>query len=201
MKVASRVDDDCLAPVMVSVRHRVTTISTLSCLSAGFFRSDGVACPLALRCGPRIAARAPHRGGPGTRLNLCGADLHVDVLIGEDIAVPAGVLRCAAFRGDHDVAIAGLPVVQREDELVSRLPAGRRFGAQIPIHYIGSALPPKTGAQDKRRAAAPCSSQEQALDPRFRGGNEYQCNLIGSRSRVKRHGGASAHCLDRVSRH
>jgi hypothetical protein len=40
--------------------------------------------------------------------------------------VPARMLRCAAFRGDHDIAIAGLPVKQWEDEPLSRLPAGRR---------------------------------------------------------------------------
>ena len=53
-------------------------------------------------------------------------DLHFDVRIGENVAVPAGVLRGAAFRGDHDIAVAGLPVEQREDEPLARLPAGRR---------------------------------------------------------------------------
>jgi hypothetical protein len=41
-------------PVAVSVRHIVTTMSAQSSSSAGF-SSDGVACPLALRCGPRTA--------------------------------------------------------------------------------------------------------------------------------------------------
>jgi hypothetical protein len=36
------------------------------------------------------------------------------------------MLRCAAFRGDRYIAIAGLPVEQREDEPLSRLAAGRR---------------------------------------------------------------------------
>jgi hypothetical protein len=57
--------------------------------------------------------------GPGPRLYLCGPDLHVDVRIGEDVAIPAGVLRCAAFRGDHDIAVADLPIEQREDEPLS----------------------------------------------------------------------------------
>jgi hypothetical protein len=35
-------------PVIVSVRHIVTTMSAQSPLPAGFFSSDGVACPLAL---------------------------------------------------------------------------------------------------------------------------------------------------------
>ena len=59
------------------------------------------------------------RGGPGPRLHLRGPDLHVDVGVGENVAVPAGVLRCAAYRGDHDIAIADLPVEQREDEPLS----------------------------------------------------------------------------------
>src|SRR5271166_3161344 len=40
-------------PVMVSVRHRVTTMSAQSSSSVGFFRSDVVRCPLAFRGGPR----------------------------------------------------------------------------------------------------------------------------------------------------
>ena len=47
-------------------------------------------------------------GGPGPRLHLRGADLHLDLRVGEDVAVPAGVLRRAAFRGDDDIAVAGL---------------------------------------------------------------------------------------------
>jgi hypothetical protein len=39
-------------PVMVSVRHIVTTMSAQSSLSARFFNSDGVACLLALRPRP-----------------------------------------------------------------------------------------------------------------------------------------------------
>src|SRR5207302_8700600 len=55
------------------------------------------------------------RSGPGARLHLRGADLHVDLRVGEDVAVPAGMLRCAAFRGDDQVAVTGFPVKQRED--------------------------------------------------------------------------------------
>src|ERR1700740_1371107 len=65
-------------------------------------------------------------GGPGPRLQLRGPDLHVNVRVGEDIAVPAGVCRRPAFRGDYDIAVADVPIKQREDELLSRLAAGRR---------------------------------------------------------------------------
>src|SRR6516162_10734760 len=65
-------------------------------------------------------------GGPGPRLRLHGPDLYLDVRVGEDVAVPAGVLRRAAFRGDHEIAITVLPVEQRENEPLSRLAAGRR---------------------------------------------------------------------------
>src|SRR5438876_9262455 len=65
-------------------------------------------------------------GGPGPCLHLRGPDLHFDLRVGEDVAVPAGMLRRAAFRRDHKIAVAGLPVEQREDEPLSRLPAGRR---------------------------------------------------------------------------
>ena len=41
-------------PIIVTVRHRTITMSAQSSLSAGFL-SGGVACPLAFRCGPRIA--------------------------------------------------------------------------------------------------------------------------------------------------
>jgi len=65
-------------------------------------------------------------GGSGPRLHLRGPDLHFDVRVGEDVAVPAGVLRRAARRGDHEIAVAGFPVEEREDEPLPRFPAGRR---------------------------------------------------------------------------
>jgi hypothetical protein len=37
--------------------------------------------------------------------------------VGEDVAVPAGVLRCAAFRGDDETAIDGFPLEQRQMNL------------------------------------------------------------------------------------
>jgi len=55
-------------------------------------------------------------GGPGVRLHLRGPDLHVDLRVGEDVAVPAGVLRCAAFRGDDEIAVTGFPEEEWGDE-------------------------------------------------------------------------------------
>ena len=53
---------------------------------------------------------------PRALLHLCSADLHVDVRVGEDVAVPAGVLRCAAFRGDDEIAVTGFPEEEWGDE-------------------------------------------------------------------------------------
>src|SRR5215210_4954669 len=53
--------------------------------------------------------------GAGAGLELLGADLHFDLGIGEEVAIPARVLRRAAFRGDDDIAVAGLPVEKREN--------------------------------------------------------------------------------------
>src|SRR5437879_1289105 len=55
-------------------------------------------------------------GGAGPRLHLGGPDLHLDLRVGEQVAVPAGMLRRAAFRGDDNIAVAGLAVEQRKDE-------------------------------------------------------------------------------------
>src|SRR5437868_2100474 len=66
-------------------------------------------------------------GGAGPRLHLRGADLHLDLGVGEEVAVPARMLRRAALRGDDDVAaIAGVAVEQRKDELLAGFPPGRR---------------------------------------------------------------------------
>src|SRR5580700_8073256 len=54
--------------------------------------------------------------GPGPRLHLGGPDLHIDLRVGDEVAVPAGMLRRAALRGDDDIAVAGLAVEQRKDE-------------------------------------------------------------------------------------
>src|SRR5256885_181816 len=43
-------------------------------------------------------------GGAGPRPHLRGADLHLDLGVGEEVAVPARMLRRAALRGDNDVA-------------------------------------------------------------------------------------------------
>src|SRR5262249_22526811 len=73
------------------------------------------ACPLVTGC------------GPGPCLYFRGPDLHLDLRVGEYVAVPAGMLRRAAFRGDHKIAvITGFAIEQREDEPLSRLPTGRR---------------------------------------------------------------------------
>src|SRR5690349_8386064 len=59
-------------------------------------------------------------GGAGPRLHLFGADLHFDLGVGEEVAVPAGMLRRAALRGDDDIAaVAGVTVEQRKDELLA----------------------------------------------------------------------------------
>src|SRR5205085_8121960 len=84
-------------------------------LALGFALVIGVGRPELQRLFPQPRALLAG-GGPGARLHLGGPDLHVDFRVGEDVAVPAGVLRCAAFRGDDDVAVAGFPVEQREDE-------------------------------------------------------------------------------------
>src|ERR1700730_17147471 len=94
-------------------------------LALGLLLVIGVGRPELQRLFPQPRALLA-RGGPGPRFDLCGPGLHVDLRVGEDVAVPAGVLRGAAFRGDHDIAIPGFPAEQREDESLSRLPAGRR---------------------------------------------------------------------------
>src|SRR6266496_3192513 len=81
---------------------------------------------------PELQRRLPQPGallaggGPGPRLHLRRPDLHFDIRIGEDVAVPARVLWRAALRGDHEIAVAGLPVEERKDELLARFPPGRR---------------------------------------------------------------------------
>src|SRR6266436_9130133 len=46
-------------------------------------------------------------GGPGPRLHFRAPDLHLDLRVGEDVAVPARMLRRAALRGDHETAVTG----------------------------------------------------------------------------------------------
>src|SRR5215469_11389809 len=46
-------------------------------------------------------------GSPGPCLELLCADLHVDLGVGEKVAIPPRVLRRTAFRSDHDIAVAG----------------------------------------------------------------------------------------------
>src|SRR5216683_8152513 len=64
-------------------------------------------------------------GGPCPHLHLLGSDLKLDVRMGQDVAVPARVLRRTALRSDHEVAVARTPVEQREQVLVARLAPGR----------------------------------------------------------------------------
>src|SRR5215216_1240159 len=94
-------------------------------LALGLLLIVGVRRPEFQRLLPEAGALLA-RGGAGPRLHLLGADLHVDLRIGEEIAVPAGMLRRAAFRGDYDIAVAGRAVEQREDVLLARFAAGRR---------------------------------------------------------------------------
>src|SRR5580698_4399001 len=56
--------------------------------------------------------------GGGARLGMefFGADLNLDIRIGDQVTIPARMLRRAAFRRDDDVAIAGTAVKQGEDE-------------------------------------------------------------------------------------
>src|SRR5947209_3196503 len=95
-------------------KARVTRASSRSVVVA----SSTVAMTLcALRAG----------GGAGPRLHLRGADLHLDLGVGEEVAVPARMLRRAAFRGDNDVAaLTRVAVEQRKDELLAGFPPGRR---------------------------------------------------------------------------
>jgi deazaflavin-dependent oxidoreductase (nitroreductase family) len=65
-----------------------------------------------------IASKGGAPQHPGWYRNIL-ANPDVDVRVGEDVAVPARVLRCAAFRGDHQIAITGFPIEQREDEPLS----------------------------------------------------------------------------------
>src|SRR6516225_11393178 len=94
-------------------------------LALGLLLVIGVRRPELERLWPQPRALLAS-GGAGPCLELLGADLHVDFRVREEIAVPAGVLRRAALRGDHDIALADFPVIQREDELLSRFSAGRR---------------------------------------------------------------------------
>jgi hypothetical protein len=140
------------------MRHIVTTMSGAVVVVGGLFRGDGLACPLALRCGPRMAslrtwavplrsagparrrgsrarsspgnrrrvARIPTPfpttgrallacGGPGPPSHLRGPDLDLDFRVGEVVAVPAGVLRCAAFRADDEIAVTRFPRASRRE--------------------------------------------------------------------------------------
>src|SRR2546423_1581695 len=86
--------------------------------------SVGTGRPELQRLLPEAAALRAGRGA-GSRLHLLGPDLHLDLRVGEKVSVPAGMLRRAAFRGDHDIAaVAGLAVEQREDEPLAGLAAG-----------------------------------------------------------------------------
>src|SRR5205085_10706976 len=93
-------------------------------LALGLLLVIGVGRPELERFFPQPRPLRAGRGA-GPRLDLRGPDLHLDFGVGEEVAVPAGMLRRAAFRGDHDIAaIAGLAVEQREDELLARFAAG-----------------------------------------------------------------------------
>src|SRR5690242_2643030 len=65
-------------------------------------------------------------GGASAHLLLLGADLDLDIGVGEEVLVPAGMLGSAALGGDDEVAVAGLAVEQREQELLPRLAPRRR---------------------------------------------------------------------------
>src|ERR1700735_4114957 len=56
---------------------------------------------------------------PRPRLHLLGADLHLDIRINEDVAIPSGMFGRAALGSDDVVAAALRSVEQREDELVA----------------------------------------------------------------------------------
>src|SRR5439155_22780984 len=76
-------------------------------LALGLLLVIGVGRPELERLFPQLCPLLARRG-PGPRLHLRRPDLHVDLRVGEEVAVPAGMLRRAAFRGDHDVAVTGL---------------------------------------------------------------------------------------------
>src|SRR4029453_6099582 len=65
-------------------------------------------------------------GGAGEHLLLLGADLDLDLGVGEDVLVPARMLGRAALGGDDEVAVAGLAVEQREQEFLPGLAPRRR---------------------------------------------------------------------------
>src|SRR5271154_3961464 len=65
---------------------------------------------LALRC-------------PGPRLHLLGPDLHLDIRVGEDIAVPSRMFGSTPLRGDYEIAAAVCSVKQRKHELFAGLPS------------------------------------------------------------------------------
>ncbi len=116
-------------PAMVSVRQMATTMSALPFLWAALSPARWARAFLVLLGSSGGAGdvsgrgRARQRGSrarscAGSRRRaartrapfptagrfspVCGPDLHVDLRVGEDVAVPAGVFRCAAFRGDHE---------------------------------------------------------------------------------------------------
>src|ERR1043166_4116712 len=95
-------------------------------LALGLLLVVGIGRPEFERLLPELRALGTGRGA-GPRLHLLGADLHFDLGVGEEVAVPAGMLGRAALRGDDNVAaIAGVAVEQRKDELLAGFPAGRR---------------------------------------------------------------------------
>jgi hypothetical protein len=65
-------------------------------------------------------------GRAGASLQLPGADLHLDLRVGNEVAIPTGMRWRAALRGDDDIAVAVRPVKQGEDKPLTRFAAGRR---------------------------------------------------------------------------
>src|SRR6202042_470349 len=83
----------------------------------------GVRRPMLERLVPKSAAFITRRR-PGPGLQLLGPDLHLNLRVVEDIAVPSRVFGRAALRGDYEVTVAVRSVKQREDELIAGLSAG-----------------------------------------------------------------------------
>src|SRR3984957_10759526 len=91
-------------------------------LASGLELIIGVRRPMLERLVPKSNTFVARRR-PRPRLQLLGPNLHLDIRVGEDIAVPPRVFGRAALRGDNEITVAVRSVKQRKDELLARLAA------------------------------------------------------------------------------
>jgi len=87
-------------------------------LALGLELIVGIGRPKFERLFPKSEAFLARRC-PGPRVHLLGPDLHFDVGVRKNVAIPPRVLGGASLRGDYEVTAAVRSVKQREYELVA----------------------------------------------------------------------------------